>query len=269
MKRIITRFALIGSGNVATHLSLSLSRGGMICTGVFSRTLSHASILAKKLDTVAYETLTRFSEAITAEKTEILIISVSDDAISEIASSLPPTFPIPVVHTSGSTSLDALREMTHRGVFYPMQTFSIEREVDFSRVPVFVEYSTRETKDTLMGLVAALGVREVRTITSEERLRLHLAAVFGCNFVNHLYALTTECLRGTNIPFTALTPLLEETLTKALSHDPRSVQTGPAIRHDEKTITKHLALLQDDSPKLAEVYRFLTHSIQDFSTPNQ
>lgn len=259
------KFALIGSGRVPSHLAPAIVHGGIACTGVWSRTYAHAEALARKLDTAATAGLGDFIRRASDSGAEALLISVTDDAIPIIASALPRDLDIPAVHTSGSSPLEVLAPLPNRGVLYPMQTFSGEREIEVSEVPFFLEYNTDKAGDALKAFTEAIGAKNVRTITSEERVRLHLAAVFGCNFVNHLYALASKTLEGTSIPFSSLAPLLSETLAKALSFDPKTVQTGPAVRRDSLTIERHLTLLRKEAPSLAEVYDLLTRSIQNLS----
>ena len=260
-----TKFALIGSGRVASHLSEGLVRGGLECIGIWSRTLSHAETLAEKVGSKALGSLDDLIAVSRAKSISFLLISVSDDAISGVVENLPRDLPIPVFHTSGSTGIEALEPLTHRGVLYPLQTFSPEQEVDLSAVPFFVEYTTLRAKEAVEVMTSALQAKDVRLTTSEERLRLHIAAVFGCNFVNHLYALAAKVLRETSIPFSALEPLLKETLEKALTHTPKSVQTGPAVRGDEMTLTKHVDFLRKEDDDLAFLYTLLSKNIQFLS----
>lgn len=253
-------FGLIGSGRVATHLALALQRGGAICLGVYSRTLSHAQALATKLHCPAYSSVGDLATRLYAEGASWLIISVSDNAIAPIAQQLPSHFAPMVVHTSGSTSIEVLNHLPYYGVLYPMQTFSIEREVEVSRVPFFTEANSPEGLQQLDSIVTeVLGAKSTH-LSSSQRGRLHLASVFACNFVNHMYASAAEVLAEANIPFAVMHPLMQETLAKALSHPPYEVQTGPAVRGDSQTINKHLELL-NHNPRLQKLYAEVSSSI--------
>lgn len=131
-----------------------------------------------------------------------------------------------------------------------------------SQVPLLLEWSDPEAESLLRALADALGSEDVRQVTSEERGRLHLAACFGCNFVNHLLTVAQDLLRETPLSLSDMRPLIEETISKAMaSHDPATLQTGPAIRHDESTLQRHQALLNGD-PRLTTLYQLMTHSIQ-------
>ena len=259
-------FGIIGSGRVASCLAPALAgAGGMLCDGVFSRTGAHAATLARRVDAPSFDRLAPFLDRLRERGTAILLISVSDDALPEIVRTIPEDFPITLLHTSGSVSIEELRPIESRGVLYPLQTFSEGRAVDLSRVPFFIEYSTPEAEARLREILAALGAGRVSLLSSEDRLRLHVAAVFGCNFVNHLYALSAKLLRESGVPFRDLYPLLEETLAKAGASDPKEVQTGPALRRDEGTLRKHEALLRKEDESLAVLYALLSKSIQSLS----
>jgi hypothetical protein len=91
-------------------------------------------------------------------------------------------------------------------------------------------------------------------------LKLHLAAVFCNNFVNHIYVLTEDYCKKETIDFKLLLPLIKETAERLEDISPSQSQTGPAIRNDRPTIEKHLALLQNH-PQLQKIYSIFTESI--------
>jgi predicted short-subunit dehydrogenase-like oxidoreductase (DUF2520 family) len=154
--------------------------------------------------------------------------------------------------------LDALSEKNRKGVFYPLQTFSKNREVNFNNVPICVEATEAEDLKLLMNLGKSLSEKVVE-VNSEERTKLHLAAVFVNNFVNHLYAIGDDILSDNELPFDLLHPLIEETASKIKTLAPSQVQTGPASRGDQKTIEKHLHLLKEGP--ISVLYQQLTESI--------
>lgn len=141
-----------------------------------------------------------------------------------------------------------------------MQTFSENRVLVISEIPIFPEANTRECQEMISKITKALGSKQVHYLSSEERVKLHLASVFACNFVNHLYSISDEVLHSIGLDFQLLGPLVKETLNKALSASPKEVQTGPAIRHDYRTIDRHLTLLQGQS---REIYEVMTKSIMN------
>lgn len=247
------KIVLLGSGRVATQLGLALQQAGEEIVQVFSPTQAHASALAEKLRALA---VSQLSEVRT--DADLYIISVKDDAISELASSLKVNGI--VVHTSGSTDLSILAPSSNQiGVFYPLQTFSEQKRVDFSEVPLALEANKPEVLGVLKKLAKKLS-RQVIEMNSEQRMILHVAAVFACNFSNHLYTIAQQLLASQNLDFNLLRPLIAETAAKVQQSLPGEVQTGPAIRKDEKILQKHLNLLSKNPP-LQEIYRLLSQSI--------
>jgi predicted short-subunit dehydrogenase-like oxidoreductase (DUF2520 family) len=164
------------------------------------------------------------------------------------------------VHTSGSLDIDALPAfIKQRGVLYPLQTFSLERSVDFSNIPVFVQTDDDPLKNLLLSLANKLS-RNVTCITGEQRLQLHIAAVFACNFSNYLYTCAEQIMSKAGLPFSILHPLITETAAKATAQSPSEVQTGPAKRGDIQIIEKHLNQLKSD-PGLQQLYANLSDLI--------
>lgn len=257
-------FAIMGSGNVASHLAPSLTRAGWRCRAVWSRSPEHADELASQVGAESTSDRALFAHLLQGDPSvELLLLCVSDDGLAEVVESLPPDLPATVVHTSGSTPMSVLSGLRSYGVLYPLQTFSRSRTLDMSRVPLLLEWSDAEAEDRLRTLADALGSADVRHVTSEERGRLHLAACFGCNFVNHLLVVAQDLLRGTPLSLSDMRPLIEETISKALTaDDPAALQTGPAVRHDKSTLQRHEALLRTD-PRLTAIYQLMTQSIQE------
>ena len=256
MKKESFNFALVGSGRVASHLADALVKDGVTCSALYSPTKSHATALAQKIGADTVDSIGQ----LVALPVDFVLIAVKDDAIGEVASHFPSDYNGVVMHTSGGTSLDALSPIRHRGVLYPMQTFSENRELVISEIPIFLEANTQKCQEVISRITNALGSRQVHYLSSEERVKLHLASVFACNFVNHLYSISDEVLHDIGLDFQLLGPLVKETLNKALESSPKEVQTGPAIRRDYKTIDRHLALLKGQS---REIYEVLTESIMN------
>lgn len=165
-----------------------------------------------------------------------------------------------LVHTAGSIPMSIWEGKTSRyGVFYPMQTFSKQREVDFRTIPFFIESNSSEDTELLKAIASVLS-EKVYEATSEQRRSLHLAAVFTCNFTNHMYALAAELLKKYNLPFDAMLPLIDETARKVHELEPKQAQTGPAVRYDENVINKHLEMLADE-PEMRELYQLVSENI--------
>ena len=230
------KIAIIGKGRVATHMSKALQEAQheVIMCGGKERTQQ------------------------VPEDTEVVIISIKDDAIFSVSQEFACSNAL-IVHTSGSVAMDAIPSK-RRGVFYPMQTFSLERNINFREVPMFLEASSDEVMDTLMALAESISDKHY-LLSSEQRKYLHLAAVLSCNFVNHLMSLSYDVLKEQNIPFETLFPLIDETISKIRSMAPADAQTGPAIRWDEKVMDKHVEMLTN--PLHKEIYQLLSKSIHE------
>lgn len=245
---------LLGSGNVATQLGRAFKMAGQTIAQVWSRDIEHAKELA---DTVASEAISDIDDLdLTAD---LYIIAVKDNAIRELASTLNIGDKL-IVHTSGSTSIEALEGVSnHIGVFYPLQTFSKNKAVDFRGVPIAIEASNPDDLAAIRAIADRLSER-VTELSSAQRKALHVAAVFACNFTNHLMAISQQLLEAENLEFDLLRPLIAETAGKVQLSDPETVQTGPAVRGETEIISSHLNMLEE-KPELQELYRQLSQSI--------
>jgi predicted short-subunit dehydrogenase-like oxidoreductase (DUF2520 family) len=248
------RITLIGSGNVATHLGAALKNVGHQIVQVYSRNAQHAALLAYHIKAEPTDDL----QQITADA-DLFMISVSDDAIDELAAALA-VHGKPIVHTSGATALQVLLKYTDQaGVFYPLQTFSKSKEVNFRQVPMCIEAAYEDLTIELRQLAQTIS-NNVSLVNSAQRKVLHLAAVFACNFPNYLYHAAQQLLAGHDLDFNLIRPLIAETAQKVENQMPADVQTGPAVRGDNKTMTTHLGMLQTE-PQLKEIYTVLSQAI--------
>ena len=253
------KIVFIGAGNLATHLSKALQNVGFDIIQVFSRSESSARALAETLQTqYTTEISCIFSDA------SLYIVSVSDDAIAPITEKLPLTRQL-VVHTAGSMPMEIFAgKLQNYGVIYPLQTFSKSRPVDFADIPFFLEANTSENLQQLRYVAEKISDK-VFEAAFAERVQLHLAAVFGCNFVNSLYAVSAEIASQAGFDFGILSSLIFETARKAIdSGSPKSVQTGPAVRNDLNVIQKHLHLLASH-PDWQNLYTQLSKYIGETS----
>ena len=255
--------ALIGRGRLATNLLPALQQAGHDVTSVNSRTLEELP-----------------------QQADVYIISVKDSALREvIAHATKGREDQFFVHTAGSMSVDVFEGYCSRyGVFYPMQTFSKERQVDFREIPIFIEAggsgraavdgktadhtssadATAETLGVLRVLADSVS-QKVYELSTADRKYLHLAAVFACNFANHCYALAADVLAKKGLPFDVMLPLIDETARKVHELHPQDAQTGPAVRYDENVIRMQGDLLADE-PVLQDIYRLLSKSIHQKAT---
>jgi predicted short-subunit dehydrogenase-like oxidoreductase (DUF2520 family) len=248
------RLTFIGSGNVATHMAAAFKNSGHRIMQVYSPNLHNAALLAYHVGADATNELTDINA-----DTDLFIISVKDDVIEQVAQTLAK-HQKPLVHTSGSTSIDVLLKYTDKaGVLYPLQTFSKTREVDFTNVPLCIEAVNGSMYTDLEQLAATVS-NHIYSINSAGRKILHLAAVFACNFPNYLYGVAQQLLANHQMDFNLLRPLILETAQKVQQQVPATVQTGPAVRNDQTTMAAHLQLLQHE-PQMQQIYTLLSQGI--------
>jgi len=248
---------IIGTGNTATILGRKLKAAGHKIVQIFGRHASAASALAYELGT---ESTAYWS--VVNRHADIYILAVSDIAIEEIIHGLQ----LPdktIVHTAASVSKDVLQAATkHFGVLYPLQSLR-KNTPHLPEIPIIIDASDAQTFEQLTALASSIS-DQVVVAGDEERTKLHLAAVFCNNFVNHLFALIQAYCAAEGLDFNLLKPLISETASRIETVAPDKAQTGPAIRHDTATIQKHLELLQNH-PRLKEFYERFTQSIQQGS----
>lgn len=191
------------------------------------------------------------------EKADLYLICVKDSAIEEVSRQIPFVDAI-VAHTSGSVSREVLEGKFRKAVFYPLQTFSKDKELDYREIPIFLDAAQDEDLEILKNLAKQITTK-VGCADDEKRKYIHLTAVFACNFVNHLFARAKEISDSQEIPFTYFLPLIDETVEKIKSLDPKIAQTGPAIRQDQRVLALHEALLKGEPLK---IYKLMNESIK-------
>ena len=246
------KVSILGAGNLANHLFKAFKKSSEISVNQwFNRSIKSRSSYRNEVDIT--DDMTKLEPA------DIYIIAVSDDAISDLSKSIPFSNRL-IVHTSGTIGIHDLDKKHRRGVFYPLQTFSKDVEIDFSHVPLCIEALEKPDLKLLTDLSKAMACKHYK-INTEQRQTLHLAAVFVNNFANQLYRIGHEITDIKNIPFDILKPLILETAKKMQYVSPYMAQTGPAKRNDKKTIRRHLKLLEN--PMHREIYEMLTKSIQE------
>jgi len=255
------RITFIGAGNLATRLGIELTRKGHQIVQVYSRTVDAAKLLAEKVSA----SYTNQIESID-DSAALYIFSVKDDALVSVLSQMKPNSSL-WVHTAGSLPISVFEPYcTNYGALYPLQTFSKSREVDFSIVPIYIESNHSESLETVRHLGQSIS-RNVIEATSEQRKRLHLAAVFACNFTNRMYAIAAKLLEEKGLDFAQLLPLIDETAHKVHELHPKDAQTGPAIRFDETIIGNHVDALSETD--LKHIYYMLSENIFESKSINE
>ncbi len=248
---------MVGSGNVATHISKRLNNQGVNILQVYSRTEESARLMAEKLSAE----WTTDPKSLNSEA-DLYFLALKDSVLADflIKSGLKNKL---LVHCSGSLGISILSPYSNQyGVLYPLQTFSKSREINLEKIPIFIESSNAETEKKIFQLAKSIST-SVNKATSSQRLQLHMAAVFACNFVNHMYTIAGEIMETSGFGFDYLEPLIRETCEKALRLHPREAQTGPAVRNDRNIIEKHLHTLEYDA-NLRLLYERLTQHISNF-----
>ena len=251
---------IIGSGNLATHLSLALKTAGETLTQVYSPTRQHAQELAAKLGCGSCNHIDEIDK-----NADLYILSIKDDALSNLAATICHNRPEAVfIHTAGSVPMDIFKPYARRyGVLYPMQTFSKHRQVDFRPIPCFIEGSDEQTLLQIRALAERISDKVVE-VDSAKRRQLHLAAVLACNLTNHCYRLAERVLQEAQIDWQLFLPLIDETAKKVSEMSPKEAQTGPMVRYDVNVMNRQLELLPDERTR--QIYRLMAESIHEDSS---
>lgn len=260
---IIETALIVGAGRLAWSLIPAMQQAGVQVKGIISKTYSEAKRYSNTYSINNYIPGQKFPDA------DIVILTVPDSAIEEVAKELSPTLNGHqiLVHTSGSISLGALGAYSGTGVFYPMQAFTKDSVVLFNHpdIPLFVEGANELVKTQLLDLARKLSGR-VQLLDSEARRKLHLGAVIACNFSNLMYRLTDELTP--EVDFGVFESLIRNQVELAMKLGPAAAQTGPAVRGDQQTIEAHLQMLHG-KPDIQEMYIQLSRLINPAITEPQ
>lgn len=256
MSQLIT---IIGTGNVASHLAPALEDAGHKIEAVYGRSQDRARLLGDRLNNPRIADNLDF----TRNRSTLFIIAVSDNAIEKVASDIALPKQAVLAHTSGTTPLSSLDRpgLENTGVFYPLQTFSRQRDISFEGLPLLIEASNAFTDELLSETGESLKAW-VSKATSEDRQGIHLAAMFANNFTNHMLDIAGRIMKQGGLDENLLKPLIRETVEKAMTLSPASAQTGPAVRGDTNTIQRHIRQLEYN-PVIQELYRLISRSIAE------
>ena len=256
--------SFIGSGNLAWHLAPALDNSGYAVREVYSRDTKNAEALVERLYDAEVKTDLDFSTS----KSSVFIIAVSDDIIDDVSQEIALPGEAVLVHTSGSHAVSVLdyAAALDLGVFYPLQTFTKSRKVDFNSIPIFIECESANAEKLLMAMAKSIS-KNVFKIRPEERQALHVSAVFASNFTNHMLYVAQEIMKENSLSFDWLKPLISEMIAKSLSIGPENAQTGPARRGDLETLDRHMDFLKDDEA-VSELYKVISQDIVDRYTDN-
>ncbi|WP_143883047.1 Rossmann-like and DUF2520 domain-containing protein [Chryseobacterium binzhouense] len=240
---------IIGSGNVAYHLAKAFTQNNIPLSQIFGRNENELQKISDELD-IPYSTQK-------LEDADLYIISVSDQSIEEVSRIISKKNCL-VAHTSGSLPKEILAGEYRKSSFYPLQTFSKSKSLDYRKIPFFIETENIEDQQLLIELASRISANVMES-THEKRKYIHLTAVFACNFVNHLFARAKEISDSQDIPFDYFLPLIDETIQKIHEIEPKYAQTGPAVRNDQRVLQLHEQLLKDES---LTIYKTINNSIK-------
>ncbi len=249
---------ILGSGNIATVFTRLLHKAGHQIGQIYSRNAAAASELAYEVDTESANYL-----SLIKKDADAYLLAVPDSAVPELAAELYLPDKV-VAHCGATLPLQLLEKVTvHHGVLYPLQSIS-KNAISLPEIPVFYDGATEKARNVLYELAASISGSVPQTASDDERLKLHIAAVFVNNFVNHMYTLAADFCKQEGVDFKKLLPLIQETTHRIEQQPPAMLQTGPAIRNDSATIKKHLQALSG-YPQLVRLYESITQSIQSGS----
>ena len=249
------KITFIGAGNVATVLSSKLKNEGFEIVEIWSKTEKSARDLALKLDSNFTTNLNDL------QHTDLFIIAVKDDFIKQTIH-LITNKETPIVHTSGCVGIDVFSNKKNFGVFYPLQSFNKEIALDFRNLPICIESNNTSLEYDLIEIANSI-TKSVHQLNSEQRKKIHIAAVFACNFSNHMLSISEDIMKNNNLDFNLLKPLIENTFQKIRNNEPKDMQTGPAFREDRKVMEDHLKQLENKK-EFKELYSKISESIINF-----
>ena len=244
------KIVILGSGNVAYHLAKAFSEKNIAIAQIFGRNEVDLQMISEKFS-IPFSTK-KLSDA------DLYLIAVNDDAIAEISTQIKNKNVL-VAHTSGSLPKEILTGNYRKANFYPLQTFSKLKDLDYSEIPFFVETEDDQDLEILKNLALKISKNVVES-NYEKRKYIHLTAVFACNFVNHLFVKAKEISDSQEIPFQYFLPLIKETISKIEKIDPKLAQTGPAVRNDVKILQLHEDLITDEEQ--LKIYQTMNESIK-------
>ena len=244
------KIVIIGSGNVAYHLAKAFTQNNIEVSQIFGRNEVELNKISEELN-IPYSTKD-------LDDADLYLISVSDSAVEQV-SDLIRTEKALVAHTSGSLPIETLKGNYRKASFYPLQTFSKTKNLDYSKIPFFIEAENQIDEKSLFELASIIS-ENVETSDYERRKYIHLTAVFACNFVNHLFARAKEIADSQDLDFNYFIPLIDETVEKIHHLEPKSAQTGPAVRGDERILKLHEELITNDEH--LKIYNTMNESIQ-------
>lgn len=249
---------IIGLGKVGETFLHLLNNHGYLIGGVYNRTSEKLSHIKQKRDLISG------TVAEVVEKSDLLIIAVSDDAIESIAGEIANTVSSmqAVIHTSGAKGLDVLEDVRRKGAMvgslHPVYPFSdVDSAIEGLAGSTFaIEYSASLLQSWLLDIVETLH-GQVIVIPEGKKAQYHAALAIASNYMVSLYAIAETMLMDIyDNPIAvknALDQLMSGTMTNLIQNGVPQALTGPLVRGDVSTLQSHLQALRND-PLLYETY---------------
>ncbi|MDA3820829.1 MAG: DUF2520 domain-containing protein [Candidatus Delongbacteria bacterium] len=249
------QISIIGSGNLGTNLAITLFQNKFVINSIISRQIKNAEQLASQCAALAGTKIEHIPD-----HSDTLFFCVPDDVLTDILANHDFGNTL-LIHTAGSMNINVFKKHSNNyAVLYALQTFSKDHIADFKNAPVFIEANNKYSFDRVQQIAGKISLN-VQELSSKKRLELHTAAVFACNFTNHMYKIAEDLIQDTDLDFDVFVPLIRETTEKIIDiKDPARCQTGPAVRNDKNTMDKHLAVLKKNKA-LADLYKIISNRI--------
>ena len=251
---------IIGPGKLGSVLAAEIRAAGYPLTGVNASAPESTEAKARILST------SPLSKKELAELSQVIILSVPDDSIHEIAVEIAgmalsskDKF---IAHTSGAHSIRELLPVKEKGynvfTFHPLQSFA-DSKATFKGCFIALE-GDEEAMPLAEEMADSLGAFHHR-LTPEQKVLYHAAAALACG---GLVALESEALKlfeAAGLPpdegLKALLPILHGTLNNLARLGPGSALTGPFARGDSGTISAHIDTMKKARPGILPLYYHL------------
>jgi predicted short-subunit dehydrogenase-like oxidoreductase (DUF2520 family) len=250
----------IGAGRVGTGLALGFARSGCSVVAMASRSIASARRAARRIP--GARAVSSFQEA--ADRADIVFLTVPDDAIEAVASSIRWREGAACVHCSGAGDLDLLGEAARQGAlvggFHPLRMFGEIGPVDLRGCAVAIA-GAEPLAGKLGRLARAIGARPLR-LPEGGRALYHAAANFSGAFIVALIDETIALWKRLGFAegdaMRALLPLLRGSADNVEKLGTAGALGSVIARGDVGTVRRHLDALAGTAPESLELYRLLS-----------
>ena len=175
-----------------------------------------------------------------AKGVDVLLIATPDDAVAVVAAAVTPSPTTTVVHLSGSLGTDALAPHPLRAALHPLVPLPTEA-VGAARLLSGVTFAVAGAP-AARRMAECLGGRLVE-VADADRAAYHAAACIAANHVVALLGQVQRVAATAGLDLEAFLPLTRAAVDDVESLGPRRALTGPAVRGDWATLSRHLDAL--------------------------